>query len=729
MNLRIRGQAPLLVGILLLALFLRLGYLVEIKGMMSDSTFFCGGDAPGYDANGQAALRGEWPQGYIIGRNSVPLYSLYLAFIYGLLGVDYIIPLILQMLLDVVAVAAMYWVGKFIFSPLTGLLTALAMALYGPLISYQVCYAPVTLTTPLLILSFFFLFKYCRISRRVPKSVPTQENLGPKNSAFGLPNGYFYKKQILYLFTSGAMLGLCVLSRPTILIIAPVILLWFFWRRKSIYQFVLTSILFVIALGLVLVPNTLHNYRVSGKIIPISDQGPINFYFGNNQFSSGTGPHAIPGQFGQTEAGVFDFGGEFIEVSAKVAAGQTTYFESAIKYISEHPWEWAELTGKKVYLMFIEPDWKLLLTSVYYPSSSAALKNSMYLRFFPTEWVALMAMALLTLLFVRNRYVYLFWLTILAASIGIIFFFVKFRFRLPLAPFLLFLSFALITAGREWFQQDRRKFVVVLLILFGLHPFVPGLLIFIVIYIVVALFPYRGAASLLRLRWPIAAGWSYLVVISFILQMFVVHRTNAQTQNYFTGPKIYGPIIVGQTFSPDCDGLYQIDVELSRISFEHNQPYYFHLVRDLNLEDEIYSTQFEVEDVGKWTRKKFVFSPQVDSQQQPYFFYIDSPSSSAGNSLTVRLYPDLSTVHRRYEQGSAYAGRERQLQPFPADLAFAAYCQNNPAQLFFRTMGVMAASGPEVLTNPVIYLTIFVVHVLLLIVSLLKLGMFYKKSF
>jgi 4-amino-4-deoxy-L-arabinose transferase-like glycosyltransferase len=691
---------------------------------MPDSSIYCGGDALSYDANGQAALRGEWPQGHIIGGH-VPLYSLYLAFVYGLLGVDYIIPLILQMLFDVLAIAALYWIGKSIFSSLTGLLTALAMALYGPLISYQVCYAPVTLTTPLLILSFFFLLKYYHESRHVPRPVPT-----PSNSlTFGLPNGYFYKKRILYLFMSGAMLGLCALSRPIMLIIAPVILLWFFGRRKSIYHFVLTSILFVIALGLVLAPNTLHNYRVSGKIIPISDQGPINFYFGNNQFSSGVGPHGIPALFGQTEAGLFDFGGEYIEVSAKVAAGQTTYFEPAIKYISEHPWDWAELTGKKAYLMFIEPDWKLLLTSLVYPSSSAALKNSMYLRFFPTEWVALIAMALLTLLFVRNRYVYLFWLTILAAGIGIIFFFVKFRFRLPLAPFLLFLSFALITAGREWFQQDRRKFVVVLLILLGLYPFMPGLLIFIVIYVAVALFPYRSATSLLRLRWSIAAGWSYLVVISFILQMFVVHGVNAQTHNYFTGPKIYGPIIVGQTFSPDCDGLYQIDVELSRISFEHNQPYFFHLVRDLNLEDEIYSTQFEVEDVGKWTRKKFVFSPQFDSQQQSYFFYIDSPSSSAGNSLTVRLYPDLSTVHRRYEQGSAdAAGRREQLQPFPADLAFSAYCQNNPAQLFFRTMEVMAASGPEVLANPAIYLTIFIVHVLLLVVSLLKLGMFYKKS-
>jgi hypothetical protein len=343
------------------------------------------------------------------------------------------------------------------------------------------------------------------------------------------------------------------------------------------------------------------------------------------------------------------------------------------------------------------------------------------LRLFPTEWAALTIGGLLALFLVRNRYTFLIWLTILAVSFATILFFAKFRFRLPLAPFLLLLSFAWIAAGREWFHQNRRKFVIVLLILLALFPFVPSLLIFILMYVMIALFPYRQDL-ISSIRWPLIAGWSYVIVVGFVIQMSVLQKSNSQTQNFYTGPEIWGPVIVGQTFSPDCNGLYQIEVELSRLSFRHDQPYYFHLVRNLDLKDEIFSTDFSVKDVSKWTSKKFTFPPQPHSQQRTYFFYIHSPDSHPNNSITVRLNADLPTIYRRYQRGSIYAGNTDNLQPFPGDLAFTAYCQENLGQLFTRTIEHMAASGPAFLGYPVVYYGIFFLHVLLLMISLLKIG-------
>ena len=644
-----------------------------------------------YDDQAQAALKGEWPGEEPF--HSVPLYSFYLSYIYRLFGVNFLIPLILQMLLGVVTCAAIYWIGKSIFSPLTGILTALSVALYGPLISYQVCYAPLPLTTPLLIFSFYFLFKF------------------------------YTSRRALYIAISGAMLGLCTLSRPTMLIIAPVILIWFWGERKSFYQFIQKSTLFLFALGLVISPLTFHNYRVTGKIIPISDdQGAVNLYFGNNPYANEIGPHGMSEQYSQRVRGIFNFPTEFSEIEAKVAAGETTYLRQVFHYISEHPWDWVELTVRKTRLMFLEPDWKILLTSFAYPSSSAALKSSMYLRLFPTEWIALMVGGLLALFFVRHRYTFLIWLTILSISFVLIIFFVKFRFRLPLAPLLLLLAFAWIAMGREWFHQNRRKFVIVLLILLALFPFVPSLLIFILIYVMIALFPYRQDL-LSPIRWPLIAGWSYVIVVGFVIQMFVLQKSNSQTQNFYTGPEIWGPVIVGQTFSPNCNGLYQIEVELSRLSFRHDQPYYFHLVRNLDLKDEIFSTRFAVKDVSKWTSKKFTFPPQPHSQQLTYFFYIHSPDSQPNNNITVRLNADLPTIYKRYEHGSIYAGTVDNLQPFPGDLAFAAYCQENLGQLFIRTIEHMTASGPAFLGYAAIYYSIFSLHVLLLLISLFKIGL------
>jgi 4-amino-4-deoxy-L-arabinose transferase-like glycosyltransferase len=689
-------QHILLICILLLAFYLRLAYLAEIRRVMPDDAIFCGGDALMYDGQARATLKGEWPGDEPF--YSVPLYSFYLTYIYHLFGVNFLIPLILQMLLDVVACAAIYWVGKYTFSPLTGLLTALAAALYGPLISYQVCYAQEPLTTSLLFLSFYFILKF------------------------------YASKRVLYIAVSGAVLGLCALSRPTMLIVAPVILIWFWGERKSFYQFIQKSTLFLFALGLAISPVTFHNYRVTGKIIPISDQGAINLYFGNNPYASEIGPHTVSEQYGQRVRGIFNFPTEFSEIEAKVAAGETTYLRQVFNYISEHPWDWVELTVRKTRLMFLEPDWKILLTSFVYPSSSAALKSSIYLRLFPTEWVALMVGGLLALFFVRHRYTFLIWLTILPINFILIIFFVKFRFRLPLASFLLLLTFAWIAAGREWFHHNRRKFVIVLLILLALFPFVPSLLIFILMYVMIALFPYRKDL-LASIRWPLIAGWSYVIVVSFVIQMFVLQKSNSQTQDFYTGPEIWGPIIIGQTFSPDCDGLYQIEVELSRLSFRHDQPYYFHLVRNLDLKGEIFSTRFEVKDVSKWTSKKFTFPPQPHSQQQTYFFYIQSPTSHPNNNITVRLNADLPTVYKRYQQGSIYAGSTDNLQSFPGDLAFAAYCQENLGQLFVRTIEHMTASGPVFLGYAAIYYGVFFLHVLLLLISLFKIGLNKIASF
>ncbi len=685
-------QHILLLFILLLAFSIRLAHLAEIRGAMPDTpTFFCGADAATYDGQAQAALIGGWPGDSHF--NPAPLYSFYLAFAYRIFGINYLIPLIIQMLLDVVTCAAIYWIGKSIFSPLTGFLAALGVALYGTLISHEMCYFQVALTTPLLVLSFYFLLKF------------------------------YHSRQAPYLAVSGVMLGLCALSRPTMLVLIPVILIWFLAEEKSFYQFIQKSAWFVIALILVICPITLHNYRATGRIILISDQGPSNFYFGNNPYSTGIGPHGVAGQFAQRVGEVFAFASEFNEVEAKVAAGETTYLKQVIDYISEYPWDWLELTPQKIYLIFLEPDWKLTLTSFVYANSSATFKSSIYLQLLPTEWAALVIASLLALVFGRNRLTFFFWLAILAVSATMMIFFVKVRFRLPLAPFLLLLSFALVTAGRDWFHRDPRKFVIVLLILLALYPFVPSLLLFIVLYAIISLFPYQDSRFLWPLRWPIVAGWSYVVVVSFALQMFALHRSNAQIQNNFTGPEIWGPVMIGQTFSPNCDGLHQIEVQLSRSSFRHDQPYYFHLVRDLNLTDEIYSTQFAVDDVGRWTRKKFSFPPQPHSQQQTYFFYIHSPNSHLGNSVTVRLNPDLPTIYGRYPHGSIYAGNGAGLQPFPADLTFVAYCQESLDRLFARTTQALAASGPGFLGYPAVYAAIFFLHVLLLIVSLLKIGL------
>ena len=679
----------LLIVILLLAVYLRLAYLAEIRAIVpGDNQIFCGDDAAAYDQQAQAGLQGNWPENKVF--DSVPLYPFFLISLYRLFGINYLVPLIVQMLLDVAACAAMYWVGKFTFSKLTGLLTALALAVYGPPISYQVCYGQLSLTTPFLVFSIFFFFKF------------------------------FAAQRWFYLVMSGAMLGLCALSRPTMLVLLPVLGIWLFWQKVSFRYFIWQTAWLLAGLILVISPITLHNYRATGKFVLISEQGDINFYFGNDFYTNGIGPHNVAEQYSQKLGDIFSFPAEYSQLVDRVAAGETTFLQQALIYITTQPRDWLELMVNKVYLMFLEPDWKLILTSFVYPGSSAALKESLKLQLLPVEWATLVVMALLAVVFVRNRYKPLFLLTILAVSSVLIAFFIKFRFRVSLAPLLLLLTFSLIAAGRRWFYYDRRKFLLVLFILLGLFPLMPDIWIFIGLYILVGLFPTRSYTThLWSLRWPIALGWSYLVLMSFVVAGLNFYRANAQTQDYYTGPEIWGETMIGQTFVPNCNGLQQIDLELSRLDFQHNQPYIFHLVKALNLEDEIYSTQFKVAQTSRWIQQSFTFPPIPDSRQQLYFFYINSPTSRSGNSLTVRLNADLPTVYNRYEPGTVYGGIGRQLQPFPADLAFAAYCRPDFQQLFSGAAQYMADSMPVALPTQVYYALVFM-HLALFVGALVK---------
>lgn len=74
----------------------------------------------------------------------------------------------------------------------------------------------------------------------------------------------------------GLVSGLAVLARPPVLFLLPVILFFFWGRRKW-----LPATLFLVALFLVFVPWTVRNYRVYGEIMPFGAAGNYNFWIGN----------------------------------------------------------------------------------------------------------------------------------------------------------------------------------------------------------------------------------------------------------------------------------------------------------------------------------------------------------------------------------------------------------------------------------------------------------------
>lgn len=99
------------------------------------------------------------------------------------------------------------------------------------------------------------------------------------------------RKQARYLVLAGLALGLMGLIRPNTLLAIPALALWTLFRSRATESFAgraRNTALLVLAALLALSPALVHNLRATGHLVPVTVNGGVNFYFGNNPASHGT---------------------------------------------------------------------------------------------------------------------------------------------------------------------------------------------------------------------------------------------------------------------------------------------------------------------------------------------------------------------------------------------------------------------------------------------------------
>jgi len=452
--------APLLI--LLLALFLQMRYLAELRTMFPGgfNQPFCGIDAIAHVNRAESLFDGTMLAG---GGNShfyfIPMYPFYLAALKIFWGDSVLFPIFLQALLQLLGIAALYGLGRMVFSPLTGLLAALGMATYSYYIYYLPCFDQSLLTVPLFTLSIFLILKYRHT-----------------NKSGWLPAG-------------GISLSIAILSRPTFLLVLPIVLIWLYitnpqpaspqrWRgMMSISQprlkiFGKQVILLILPFIITVMPITWHNYRATGRFILISTNLDVNLFTGNNPDATGldTLAHA-QGQPAEIR---------FRDTIQRVNKGKTTLTAEVIQFITHQPGDWLALTATKTWLWFGETDERLVT-----PVFPLRVEQSPTLASLPLAWQALVIAALLGLILVRGRspaQTLFLWLVYGIFSAATIFFFIQLRFRLPLLPFMLLLAASFIASARAWCQHRPQKFWAVLIIFLLLNLFMPSLWIFIALF-------------------------------------------------------------------------------------------------------------------------------------------------------------------------------------------------------------------------------------------------------
>jgi tetratricopeptide (TPR) repeat protein len=250
-----------------------------------------------------------------------------------------------------------------------------------------------------------------------------------------------YKKPSFSRFLSaGLILGLASITRPNFLILLPAIFIWFIFIFHKQYKNILIRYLGVlIGCFLIILPVTIRNAVVGDDFVLIASQGGINFYIGNNEHANGAS--AIMPEFGPTwqyadceYLARYETGN--LNRELKPSEVSSFYFGKGIDYIFSKPGEWLGLMFKKLSFFW----------------SSYEISNNQNLYFFkkyasvtkllPPFFMIISPLSIIGLwyLFRREKYYHIIGYSIVFYMVGVLFFFVNSRFRLPILTLLIILA-------------------------------------------------------------------------------------------------------------------------------------------------------------------------------------------------------------------------------------------------------------------------------------------------
>jgi Tfp pilus assembly protein PilF len=235
-----------------------------------------------------------------------PLYPYVLSAIYRIAPDSVFGARICHSLLGVLTILVVFALAKRVAPPPWAFLAALTACFYGPLLFFSSQLLPAGLATFLdtlvLLLGLNFLHK------------PTPRR--------GL--------------VCGAALGLAALAVPNILVLLPVLILCALrFASSADNRRLLLAPTFSLAAGALICisPVTIRNYVVSGELVPISTNGGINLYIGNNSDASAT-IGIRPGlDWNRLVAKPFEKGGATSESEA-----QNYFLRRVATYAFSEPW-------------------------------------------------------------------------------------------------------------------------------------------------------------------------------------------------------------------------------------------------------------------------------------------------------------------------------------------------------------------------------------------------------
>jgi len=332
------GERIAVAVLVAVGLVLRLVFLAQVRDHVLFSSLT--GDPAAYHAQAMEILAGNTvpPHAYF---HSSPLYPFFLAIVARFAGPGYHAARIVQATIGSASVLLLWQLGRMTVGRRAGLATAFLAALYVPFIFFVAETLEITIViafaTAMLVLLLYAV-----------------ETGSPGRAA-----------------AAGILLGFAALGKPNLLLFAPVGSVWLFVHgrsnsgpraaratrrgqragRRGAGRRVLPAAIFFVACGLTILPATVHNYRAEGDLIPVSSNGGINLWIGNNPRSPGI--FNVPAEM-RFDLRIASKAVAERTVGRELTAGEVSRFWSgeALRFVRESPGEWLRLTGRKLALFW-----------------------------------------------------------------------------------------------------------------------------------------------------------------------------------------------------------------------------------------------------------------------------------------------------------------------------------------------------------------------------------------
>jgi len=204
----------------------------------------------------------------------------------------------------------------------------------------------------------------------------------------------------------------------------------------------------------------------------------------------------------------------------------------------------------------------------------------------------------------------------------------------------------------------------------------------------------------------------YLLIGAQLLAQTMPHPIGQTLHDTPAGP-LHGSITMGQTFYSPYPGLHRIDIAMATYARVNTHDVTFHLRESPTATVDLATIVVNAREIEDNAWHQFEFAPLPGSAERSFYFFLESPTSTPDDAVTV-----YGRTSDSYKEGQAHLSG----QPAGGDLAFLARYQATPLDVAGAVLGRLARSKPGWLGQPWFYAALFAANLVLTTALLVGIG-------